>query len=177
MAWPCCRVIARIWQPVAPHTGTRHHSQPPRPNKKPWATNTTNLTTSARGLCNNRTRVLTTVPVTYWARACGFCFPLPFSLATLLKEQPKWHPAADEHHCHCQSQPFPHSFLAGRKNRAMPKPLLGSMKFFHQKRCFCEQVQRLVCKSYSENQKKKPSFVHWRKEPLNATVSLSHRRR
>ena len=40
-------------------------------------------------------------------------------------EQPRSHTAADKQHSHCQSRPPPSLFLASRKNRTMPNPLLG----------------------------------------------------
>ena len=38
------------------------------------------------------------------ARACDLCFARPLSPATLLKQQPKWHTAANKHSCRCLTQ-------------------------------------------------------------------------
>ena len=110
--------------------------------KKPWATNTANLsrptsrTTSSRGLRPHRLRVLDSSScVTSLASACDLSFARSVSLATLPEEQPRWHTAAGKHHLHCESRPSPTLLWAGRKNRAMAEPLVGSMECVQQKRC------------------------------------------
>ena len=70
-----------------------------------WSSNTANL-------CET---VVTSSCITCLAGVCELCFARPLSPATLPKEQPRWHTAADKPHCHCQSRPSPTLLLAGRK--------------------------------------------------------------
>ena len=82
------------------------HSQPPRPNEKPWATNTANLrkpksrTSFVRGLCPNITHVLDSSSCgdNAWEEHVTFALLKHCRQQPLPEEQPGSHTAADQHH-------------------------------------------------------------------------------
>ena len=102
-----CTSIERT-QPTDPHTGALHlhtHNLLLR-KKKPWATNTANLsrpkswTTSATVLSLNREEVVDNVScVTCLAGACDHCFAWAVSQVTLPQEQARSDTAVDETCC------------------------------------------------------------------------------